>query len=486
MPILPPPPGPNPNNIGDQLARALAAAIALRHEKESFDYNKQAHQFALKKMAFDEQQQKIEEARTAFERQRGDALTALKALTGQDAPINDVSNGVSGVQGLPQQSNALAQSVPAGPTSLEDFMANKGPELAQVGRMDTSAAMPVGKLPEIQLPIAPGQTVRVRPDTREQLNQDEVTKQLLLAQAAGTRAGLVTAATQQARAANPVARSADTPRAVTEDVAAAVNRPDLVGLELTPNEFKMAVTSGLSAKTLEVRKQAMADARNRASRPNAGPVVKLSYEDDNGNTVVEYVTKEEALGRGPMLGPMNATTKNRIVSAKAAFTTGEQIQKMLEDPALANQVGLINGQATSLLNWMGSAPDNFRDLTGAIEGYAASIGGIHGMRSYQIMKKISDDLGPKFTASGLASYIQGLNRFSDNLIQQNIPQKEQQAELSAYKPGDEVKGFTMRTPAAIKALGEKGGTTSGTRKKINGKWYLVNGNSISLDPNQKE
>ena len=161
--ILPPPPGPNPNNIGDQLARALAMTIAMRQQQQDREYQKEKMKFDLAHMAHQERIDKQTEMDNRMQQDRQQAEFAFRMLSGQPAPVNDISNGVGGIANLPPAANTLeAAMAGAGPVSLDPSQAAP---MAPMTRPDMGQAQVLGQNPLIKLP---GMDASVRPMTLEQ------------------------------------------------------------------------------------------------------------------------------------------------------------------------------------------------------------------------------------------------------------------------------------------------------------------------------
>lgn len=408
--ILPPPPGPNPNNIGDQLARALAMTIAMRQQQQDREYQKEKMKFDLAHMAHQERIDKQSERDNLAQQERQQAEFAFKMLTGQSNPVNDITNGVSAVQGLPTQSNALAQAVPAGPTSLEDFMAMKGPELGPIGRVDTSAAVPVGQLPEIPVQISPGgPTTTVRPRSREDINQNNIEQQKALAEIAATKAGAVADATNEVK--NPK-------EVITPAKAAALGLPkETIGMSLDPREQKMAADASKNKRILDLRETSIKDREKArqlaAERP--GAIKSVQTQDENGLPVTQLYKVNPNTGDVEVVHqfakPLGLMEQRLVDTNVAIVNTAEKVKEDLQDPALRALIGPLATRATNLKEFIGILPPEAGTLKADLHALSLAIPGAHTLRSKEAAKAVEEFLGQPGTPELMAAKLDGLMTF---------------------------------------------------------------------------
>jgi hypothetical protein len=152
------------------------------------------------------------------------------------------------------------------------------------------------------------------------------------------------------------------------------------------------------------------------NRPQSAATVTIKTVDDAGNQVTRVVPKSEAIGKDYKAAP-NASTANRLDSAKAVQQTGEDIIRQLSDPVFIAAVGPAMGRANKLADFIGSPPPEFSGLAGQIESYALANMGVHGMRSAQGAAQISKLLDQHHTPESLIAAIKGLNGFSQHFME---------------------------------------------------------------------
>jgi hypothetical protein len=126
-----------------------------------------------------------------------------------------------------------------------------------------------------------------------------------------------------------------------------------------------------------------------------------------------------SLGKGSGSG-VNATTENRLQSAKAVTQTGNDIVSMLKDPKVAAQLGQAMSRYNNVADFIGNAPPEWSNLAGMIESYSLANMGVHGMRSASGAEAIKGTLGQgRHTPESMIAAIQGLNGFSNHLLENN-------------------------------------------------------------------
>lgn len=155
--------------------------------------------------------------------------------------------------------------------------------------------------------------------------------------------------------------------------------------------------------------------RAMENKPQSAATVTIQTVDENGNPVTKVLPKSEAVGQTFAKGP-NATVANRLASAKAVVQTGNDVIQKLKDPQFAQMVGPALGRYNTVRDFLGNPPPEFAGLAGQIESYALASMGVHGMRSAQGAEAIKKILDARHTPESLAAAIQGLNNFSQHLI----------------------------------------------------------------------
>ena len=452
MPYILQPPPPS-NSIADQLARALATAIAVRHEQEQYQFQKESHKHQLAQMQFNEKQQAIDEARKTFEQQQKDAALAISHLTGQEG-----------------------QSPPTTPGMLESAMAardqpNPSDWLAPFNSL-MQASKPVN--PTIQFPMSPTQNIPITPLTRKQLIQDKAREYEAMTNAYADRAG----ATAEARAG--VTPFANRPGpAMTAPVAAATGLPPgAVGLNLSPEQQKMAAQAAKAKAATEYNQKMMTfrydslKEREKASalaatRPGA---IRVAHTVDSTGVSVDQLyrlnptTNEvEVIHEFPkQLGMM----EQRLVDTNVALiNTANQVIEDLQDPKVRELVGPLMSRATSIKDLIGVLPTEAGFLQGDLHALSLAIPGAHTLRSREAAKEVYEFMMKPNSPEVMEAKLRGLIKFPQEYID------------AAGKGARGIKP-SGTTPSP--------GTVPTIRKKVGGQWYIIKGDSATLDPNQKE
>jgi hypothetical protein len=176
--------------------------------------------------------------------------------------------------------------------------------------------------------------------------------------------------------------------------------------------------------------------------PQSPPTVTIQTVDENGQPVTRVVPKAEAVGKTYAKAP-NATTANRVASAKAVTQVGNDIMEQLSDPQIAAMLGPSMGRYNNLQEFLGSPPPEFAQLAGEIESFALANMGVHGMRSTQGAQQIKDLLSAKHTPASLIAAIKGLSNFSQHFMENETPKAtgKSGAQEYDYVPG---KGLVPR------------------------------------------
>jgi hypothetical protein len=178
----------------------------------------------------------------------------------------------------------------------------------------------------------------------------------------------------------------------------------------------------LAAQTATQERQNKTDAETERhhkaveNKPAPLSTVTIQTVDAQGNPVTRVVPKGEAVGKDFAAKP-NATTANRLDSAKAVNQTGEDIIAHVSDPKVAAMLGPAMGRYNSLREFIGNPPPELSELAGQIESYALANMGVHGMRSTQGAEQIKQLLDRKHTPESLAATIRGLNKFSTHFLE---------------------------------------------------------------------
>lgn len=134
------------------------------------------------------------------------------------------------------------------------------------------------------------------------------------------------------------------------------------------------------------------------------------------NGVAKEIPLPDGIGKAsPMLG--GATTGNRVVSAQAVTETGKDIIDMLSDPQVQATLGPALGRYSSMLDFIGDPPPQFRKLAGMIESYSLANMGVHGMRANTGAEAIKSTFGlGRSTPDAMIATVQGLNGFANHLL----------------------------------------------------------------------
>lgn len=136
-----------------------------------------------------------------------------------------------------------------------------------------------------------------------------------------------------------------------------------------------------------------------------------------GETTIVKPGDGGTIGKGPKV---NATTENRLQSAKAVVQTGGDIERLLRDPKIAQQLGQVMSRYNNVADFVGNAPPEWSELAGAIESYSLANMGVHGMRSATGAEAIRQTLGQgRHTPESIISALKGLNGFSNHLLENN-------------------------------------------------------------------
>ncbi len=140
------------------------------------------------------------------------------------------------------------------------------------------------------------------------------------------------------------------------------------------------------------------------------------FDPATGKTTISYVPASQLAGQS-FEKPPSATLSTRLASAEAVNQTGNDIIDELKKPDVAAKVGPLMGRFNSLRDLIGNPPPELAELAGAIQSYSIATMGVHGMRSVQGAKEISKLLDQKHTPASLIAAINGLNKFSSHLLE---------------------------------------------------------------------
>jgi len=159
----------------------------------------------------------------------------------------------------------------------------------------------------------------------------------------------------------------------------------------------------------------LAAARDRADNTLVGVQTR---DPNTGENVTQFVRKTEG---AQYARPLDATSGNRLRSAKTVSDVGNDLISELSNPAFAATVGPVLGRYSSLQEFIGNPPPEYSRLAGEIESYSLANMGVHGMRSAQGAQMIQKMLTGKHTPQSLIATIQGLNKFSEQYQQNTQP-----------------------------------------------------------------
>lgn len=158
------------------------------------------------------------------------------------------------------------------------------------------------------------------------------------------------------------------------------------------------------------------NATTNANKPQTVSTVTIQTVDDQGKPVTRVVPKSEAVGQS-YARPASAATLARVDSAEAVKQTGDDIIQHLADPKVAAMIGPAMGRYNTLRDFVGDPPPEMAELAGMIESFALANMGVHGMRSVQGAKKITELLDKRHTPESLAAAIKGLGGFSSHFME---------------------------------------------------------------------
>lgn len=153
------------------------------------------------------------------------------------------------------------------------------------------------------------------------------------------------------------------------------------------------------------------------NKPTGGSesLTRVEHQDDNGQTIVEYLPKSEIKGKVFKKG-LGATESNRSASAETVSRLSESMVQKVMSPEMKYKLGPILGRFRDLQSFIGNPPPEFAQLAGEIESFALANMGVHGMRSVQGANDIKKFLSARYTPESLAAAIRGLSVFSNEYM----------------------------------------------------------------------
>jgi hypothetical protein len=248
------------------------------------------------------------------------------------------------------------------------------------------------------------------PQFQDLLNED-ITKQGAVAHvAAQTRQANATAAEAEAKTAGTLPATPDQQQLVLyrQKQIAEIDAKLAGKVPLSPKD----------AAELQIQRDRLDVERKRATAQSANEKLTKVEEVDpaTGKTKVSYIPASQLAGKS-FEKPVGATLGNRLASAEAVNQTGNDIIDELKKPDVAAKVGPLMGRFNSLRDLIGNPPPELAELAGAIQSYSIATMGVHGMRSVQGAKEISKLLDQKHTPASLIAAINGLNKFSSHLLE---------------------------------------------------------------------
>lgn len=344
----------------------------------------------LAEKAYQNQQIQIASQRNTLEQQRLQNETALKnaALQSQDeerkARQADLAlkGGEAFANTLPQGTSltapGIARLASAGMSGPE-FVQHKD---ATLGSTNLSGAVQAtGAAPRI---VGLAQTA----------NPGQAASDTFLGTAASQRA----AQARQDKLAEIAQAAADKKAAAAESAA---NREDMIRL----------------TASLRPPAQDHFDTTDIEDPNNPGKTIKVRINKQTGEISPLQMNGKGIAGNAPKL---DATTANRLQSAKAVTQTGDDIIAQLRDPKTAAQLGAVMSRYNNLADFVGNAPPEWSKLAGLIESYSLANMGVHGMRSNTGAEAIKQTLGQqRHNPASMIAAIQGINGFANHLLENN-------------------------------------------------------------------
>ena len=186
----------------------------------------------------------------------------------------------------------------------------------------------------------------------------------------------------------------------------------------TYQEAFLDAASGGDYMTASPEQQAVAnrawrDSTTRAPQPQKERLVQVRrFDPETGTNVVEFVSESEARDNGPYRAPVGSAEISRKNTATALTKTGDDVLKSLQNPVLAEQLGIAMGRFNTLQDFVGNPPPEFAQLAGELKSFAAANMTVHGFRSSAGADKVFEMLNQQQTPEALSRKIKGLMQFT--------------------------------------------------------------------------
>lgn len=235
----------------------------------------------------------------------------------------------------------------------------------------------------------------------------------------------------------------ETPQAVAND------SPRIIAMSPTAKQAENQATQAEKADALK-RQEAkdaadesyrQADLKLRQQALDKPPAVQLiTTVGPDGKPVQQFVPKTPGVNYDK---PASGQVENRLASAQAVQQTGNDIISELSDPAIKATLGPAMGRANTLRDFIGNPPPEFSELAGQIESYALANMGVHGMRSAEGARRISEMLDQHHTPESLTATIRGLGNFSQHFMENEG--RAPQPSSPAAAPSTGVKRYNPAT-----------------------------------------
>lgn len=327
-----------PPSTADRFLMGITQVLAQAQERKRMqqEFEKEREILDLQKNKFELDKRNtdhmIKVADLAAKRQgfldaENNAQDALTFMQGAPAPVGDMSQGVSGIQGLPQfdLSGALGRATGG-------------------GREDMSGAQPLGRLQEVMFPLINGGVLARRPQTDIEL---AAAKAKEAEQAIGLKAKEAYATEGARRQAAAEAPPTQDQIADNKRMAQAAEDARLQRIQANQIALMNAQSSGdlkrltyeLQKDRLELDRKKAEDARAEAARSNNPEAVKVVTEAVlNRNLDYNQLDRYQRANVDAMLGSLGmaiprtltGTEKTNQTKAESAYQSTEIVAEILK------------------------------------------------------------------------------------------------------------------------------------------------------------
>lgn len=334
-----PPPTYTPST-SDRIAGGLLQFLQLREAKNAArqEHEKQLELMDLQRKKFDLEAKTTQHAmkvaemaanRAGLNAEEDNAIKSFNFMQGAPGPVGDISQGVSGIQGLPKFAldQALARATQNG----------EGPQVAP--REDMSQAQPIGQHAPVQFPLAGGGTLSRRPLTDIQLQQEQAkvqelaTRGVFQSELAKRQAAALAPPTQ-----DQVADNNRLEQAAADARAQRIQANQIALMAAQSSADIKSLTYQLQKDRLDLDREKLAQAKEEAARTNSPEAIRTITEgvlnrnvDYNQLDRYQRANVDRALGEAGLAIPrtLTGTEKTNQTKAESAYQSTEIVADIL-------------------------------------------------------------------------------------------------------------------------------------------------------------